>query len=594
VRKIPLIVSFPFLILAFITFGGDHFNLTNIFFWLITIVCVVATFWVPNPRRTFGERFKKFVAFLKNPILNIHITPWAWLIFAAVLVAISFRFYWLNRVPGEMFSDHAEKLLDISDVLNGQTSIFFPRNTGREADQMYITAAIILLFKTGVSFISLKLGTALVGILTLPYVYRLGKEIGNKWVGLLAFVLASFAYWPNVISRVGLRFPLYAFFVAPLLFYMIRGLRTSNRNDFVMAGLALGFGLQGYSPMRIVPFVVLIAIGVYFAHSQSKGKRSQTISALLILAFVSFIIFLPLFRYALENPEMFGYRAFTRLGTVERPLPGPAWQIFLSNLWNASIMFFWKNGNIWVHSIPDRPALDVISAALFFLGIVLLLVRYIRQRNWVDLFLLLSIPLLMLPSILSLAFPDENPSLNRTDAAIVPVFVVCAIALEGLLSSLYKRANSNWGRGFAMVVGLGLIGTSAIMNFNLVFHVYNDEFMAGAWNTKEMGQIIHDFANSVGTYDSAYVVPFPYWVDTRLVGINAGQPTKDYALWPENFNDTLSVTTAKLFIVKEEDKKDLDTLLGLYPQAAYWLHTNPLEGKNFYVISVPAQQGATP
>jgi len=40
---------------------------------------------------------------------------------------------------------------------------------------------------------------------------------------------------------------------------------------------------------------------------------------------------------------------------------------------------------------------------------VLVIVRYIRKRDWVDLFLLVSIPLLMMPSILSLAFPEENP-----------------------------------------------------------------------------------------------------------------------------------------------------------------------------------------
>ena len=85
---------------------------------------------------------------------------------------------------------------------------------------------------------------------------------------------------------------------------------------------------------------------------------------------------------------------------------------------------------------------------LFFLGVVQLLVRYIRQRHWLDLFLLVSVPLLMLPSILSLAFPDENPSLNRTGGAIIPVFLIAALALEGLLTGLYRRANTRWGIGF--------------------------------------------------------------------------------------------------------------------------------------------------
>ena len=38
-----------------------------------------------------------------------------------------------------------EKLLDVNDVLHGQFSIFFPRNTGREAFQFYLIAATVKL-----------------------------------------------------------------------------------------------------------------------------------------------------------------------------------------------------------------------------------------------------------------------------------------------------------------------------------------------------------------------------------------------------------------------------------------------------------------
>ena len=93
-------------------------------------------------------------------------------------------------------------------------------------------------------------------------------------------------------------------------------------------------------------------------------------------------------------------------------------------------MFNWDDGEIWVHSITHRPALGVVSGALFLIGIVLLLIRYLRKRHWLDLFLLLSIPLLAMPSILSLAFPGENPALNRAGGAYVTAFVIAGLALE--------------------------------------------------------------------------------------------------------------------------------------------------------------------
>jgi hypothetical protein len=109
----------------------------------------------------------------------------------------------------------------------------------------------------------------------------------------------------------------------------------------------------------------------------------------------------------IENPEMVLYRAITRVGDLERPLPGPVWQIFLQNLWNALTMFAWDDGEIWPISIPHRPVLDVVTAVFFHLGVVLLVIRYVRQRNWMDIFTLISIPILMLPSVLSL-FPART------------------------------------------------------------------------------------------------------------------------------------------------------------------------------------------
>ncbi|MCC6146883.1 MAG: glycosyltransferase family 39 protein [Anaerolineaceae bacterium] len=579
-------------VVLMIFFGGNQINPVNLFLWAASLFYVIRATWVRAEKKEKNGRRLGVADFFKNRPIFLKITGWQILVFAVVLIALFFRFYRLGGVPGEMFSDHAEKLLDVGDILNGLTPIFFPRNTGREALQMYLTAGIALLFHTGLSFISLKLGTALAGFLTLPYIYKLGKEVGNRWVGLLAFLMAGMAYWPNLFSRIGLRFPLYPLFVAPLLFYMVRGLRTSNRNDMILAGIALGLGLHGYSPMRIVPLVTLVLVGLYLLHAQARGKRVGILAGVIVLAITAFIVFLPLLRYMLDDPQMFGYRAFSRLGTTERAFPGPVWQIFLSNLWKAMIMFFWDNGGIWVHSVVGRPALDVIMAALLFLGMLLLLIRYVRQRNWVDLWLLVSIPLLMLPSILSLAFPDENPSLNRTGGAIVPVFVIAALALESLLAGFWVRAKGMAGKALPVLIGIGLLAGSAAQNYNLVFKQFDRQFMAGAWNTSEIGHIIRAFSESVGSPQSAYVVPFPYWVDTRLVGISAGYPFTDYALWPENFPLTLSEKQAKLFILKAEDQESLQKLKELYPEGVSWIRYAEREGKDLTLFFVPMQPDA--
>ncbi|MBI2330697.1 MAG: glycosyltransferase family 39 protein, partial [Chloroflexi bacterium] len=509
-RLVPLTLAVIVAVIAFLDFGSGKFSWLNVTLWVISIVLLAYSLWVPSPKIQREASPNRWV--------------WIVIVLTAFGITVFFRFYQLDRVPIEPFSDHAEKILDVYEITQGKPMIFFERNTGREAFQMYWTLLVLNIFGTGFSFLSLKLGTVLIGILTIPFIYMLGKEYGNERVALFALFLFGVASWPNIISRIGLRFPLYPLFAAPTLLYLTRGLRTHNRNDFILAGIFLGLGLHGYSPSRIVPILVLAAFGLYYLHAGTKENRQQAIFWLLLVVIVSVFVFSPLLRYWVGHPDQFGYRAFTRLSSLESPLPGPAWQIFLSNMYKGLLMFNWDDGEIQTHSVLHRPALDLITAALFMLGILFLIVRYIRQRDWRDMLLLVSIPILILPSVLSLAFPNENPAMNRAGGASVVVFVIGALALDGLVSSFGSELKRKV-IAYSMV-GLLFAGV-AYSNYDLVFNQFGPAFSLTSWNSSEMGAVITDFENKYGQTDTVWIVPYPYWVDTRLPGVWAGIPSRD-------------------------------------------------------------------
>jgi hypothetical protein len=600
-RRVAFIVSIPFALLAFLFFTGNLFTGTNLVLWFIALGLFIGSLWVRDPNS--DSLWKRLRRFISRESWGITINRWTIVLLVAALIVVFFRVYHIQQTPGEPFSDHAEKLLDVYDVSQGQTHIFFPRNTGREAIQMYWTLIMSWIFGTGLSFLSLKIGTVLFGLFTLPYIYLLGKELASPRVGLLAAFMAGIGSWPNIISRIGLRFPLYPLFVAPLILYLIRGLRTRNRNDFILAGIFLGLGLNGYTPYRIVPFLVVAAFILFILHAQSKGVRQDALIWFVIVALTSLMIFLPLLRYATENPELFSYRAMSRLDPGQS-LPAPWYQIFLSNTWNALKLFNWNDGTIWVNSVPDRPGLDIVSGALFLIGIVLLLVRYYQKRHWQDLFLLFSVPILLLPSILSLAYPLENPAMNRSGGALVPTFIIIALALDGLIRAFENSPAGNMNldrsRKSRMVWAYALTGVllfaSAVQNFGLVFHDFDGEYRLGSWNTSEMGAIIKQFGLIYGETDTVWVVPFPFWVDTRLPGVWAGIPNRDFALFPKDLPNTLNIPGPKLFIVKantqdpsSNDQKSLDVLKQLYPQGSLSLHKSPIIGHDFWIYFIPSQ-----
>ena len=351
VKRIPFVVFIISLLLAFLALGGNHFNAINVFLWGTSIVSGIAAFWIPQKQLDLNNLKEKVKDFIHNPVAVIHFDPWKLLVFAVFCVAAFFHLHNLGSIPLEMTSDHAEKILDIHRILNGETIIFFANNGGREPIHFYLAALLVKVFHAGLNFFTLKLAMALAFLGSLIYVYKLGKEIGTRWTGLFFMLIMGFAAWPNIIAHAGMRLVLTPVFLAPTLFYFFRGLRTSNRNDFILTGIFLGLGMLGYTASRIVPIVLIVGMLIYLAYQRFNKASRSAAWAFLLTALFAFVIFLPLFRYALEYPVFFSQRSLSRLTSWENPLPDKVALVFLQNTWNALVMPFWKSGTAWVISV---------------------------------------------------------------------------------------------------------------------------------------------------------------------------------------------------------------------------------------------------
>jgi hypothetical protein len=213
--------------------------------------------------------------------------------------------------------------------------------------------------------------------------------------------------------------------------------------------------------------------------------------------------------------------------------------------------------------------------------------------------ILLSIPLLQLPSTLALAFPEENPALNRMSASFVPAFILVAIALDTIMSSLSNSSKDNGIQegvvpgpssprsGFAVILALGLFVGALFNNYDLIFNQYEKQFKLSNWNTRDMGLLMKDFIDKGGSPDQAWVVPFPYWADTRLPlfwaeTIYRGESSID----PAQLAATVDMPGAKLFIVNVNDSANLESLQALYPDGVTTIYQAEVPSKNFYVFRV--------
>ncbi len=586
--RLPELVTGIFLaLLTFITASGNRFTAINLLLLLLAVGLVMRAFWISSSEP--APLYQKLRAFFKRESWTLRLSPAGLLVGAILLLILFFRFYQINSVPAEMNSDHAEKILDVLRVQLGETMIFFPTNGGREGLQIYLAAVLNRFFGMDPDFFTLKFSSALVGFFALLFIYLLGKEMAGTRVGFLALAFAGVAYWPNVVSRMGLRLPFYILFTAATLYFLIRGLKNNRLNDFILCGLCLGLSFYGYTADRILPFLIIAIAGLYLLKRSSIPYRRNTILAMVGLFLVTLVLLMPMLRYMVDYPDAFLFRSLSRIGSIERPLPGPALLIFLQNMGKAILMPSWSNGEVWTLSIPYRPALDAITAALYWLGIGLVIVRALRDKHWIDFSLLISIPILMLPSVMSLAFPAENPNLYRTGGALVPIFIIIALTVDAYWTALETRSRGISGKILAYSTVTALFVLSSLLSYDLVFRQYDQQYRLSSWNSSEIGEVIRGFSETIGTPDTAWVIGYPYWVDTRIVGMMSGQPTRDLAISIERLGETIQDPRAKLFILKPEDEAALDVLTNLYPQGVSNTYLSTVPSKEFIIFFVPPQ-----
>ena len=212
-------------------------------------------------------------------------------------------------------------------------------------------------------------------------------------------------------------------------------------------------GLATYTSFRAVPLVVPVAVAAALFDRRRRGRRWGAVGGGALAAATSVLVFLPVLKFAFlgEHREFFWARILTRATDAERAVAGSPLRVFAGNLWNMAKAFHWSGSSTWTVLVQYEPFLDTVSGALLLAGLVLALRQAIGGAwRWTWLFPALLV--LTLPSTLALAYPNENPSLNRAGVAIPVVFLLVSFPFAYL-----------W-RGFLRErVGLRVAGIAALL-----------------------------------------------------------------------------------------------------------------------------------
>lgn len=544
-RPLSLIVALPLLALAFIWSADNEFTTGGVLAWLAGIVGVAwgLTPRGVNPLRALWRGWESLRAFrLNEPRVAL-------LLILIVLLGAYARFNGLGDIPAEMTSDHIEKLLDSQRVADGARDIFFANNGGREPLQMYLLAAISPIGGP-LNFNHLKVLAALEGLLGLPLLFVLGRvAVGERdrrlgtMLGLALMLLAAVGYWHVMVGRVSLRIMLTPLVTTVFLIFLIRFIRFNRREDAIMIGLTIGFGLYAYQALRMLPVVATVAAAyVVVFVAVDWRQRWAAIINLAAIAAVSFAVFVPMFKYSTEHPEEFWRRAQGRLlgedvitettadGTIVSRSPtlverGAALVANVPalgrNMLNALGMFTWRGDVAWLHNAPNYPAFDPVAGALLIIGAAGWAVWAIQKREHAAAFLLLVLILMLVPSALALANPIENPSHTRTSGAMPVAYLLAGFGFVQIVSALGRLIPRR-----ADAVAVVLAGAVAFFSLNwtntVMFGPY-DEYYQNSWSPqREAGLFMRGFAESDGAWGNVFVLAAAHFFDYRGLAIDAG------------------------------------------------------------------------
>jgi hypothetical protein len=599
--SLPLAVAaFALSVITFLASGGNQFTPFNVTTWVASVVLALAAFWQPTPQRPRVKDFYARVSAWRAPSgLRIQL-PWTAIALAAILALGAFLlFYRIADVPREMTSDHAEKLLDVQDVLDGHHRIFFPRNTGREAFQFYWIALMTPL--TGVSYLTMKLGTASLSFMALPFTFLFARVFFGTQLALLATALMAMSRWHLQVARVGLRFPFPPLFGTAIFYFLVKAIRDRRRNDFLLCGLALGLAQHTYTALRLAPLAVLGCLGIALVvdiwRREPPARVRRLVVDSLLMAAISVLTFMPLARYAVEQPQMFLYRGISRMASDSANAPPPDLVgTFLGNVKNAVLMFNWRGDTVWVNNIAGERLLDPVSGALFFLGCVYAVYRLVRYRELPYLYLFVLLFVGLLPSILSLAFPQENPSTVRAGMAIPVVMTIVALPVFLLVRRLARWVGGWAGEMAGAAFLAGLLAVILTTNFDQYFRIYPAQHDRASQHSTHVARAVDGFLAMGGRREDVSILPGAHWFDTRLVAIQLGEP-KWQPLIPniEEVRKRDGTPHPRLYIVHPNDRESLERLSRWYPTAIQHVYRLDSTGGNpwFVTVLIPPHATAT-
>jgi 4-amino-4-deoxy-L-arabinose transferase-like glycosyltransferase len=302
------------------------------------------------------------------------------------LLAFALRFWQLGSVPPGWRDDELINSLVISQkIIDGDFAVYYSDASGHEALYHALNGIMLATFGPGVA--GIRWLSALLGTLTVPLTYLVGRRLFGSMTGLVAAAALTASFWSLMYSRVGIRHILTPVLALTTFYFFLHGLgftqsrmRTdrSHSLDFILAAVFMGLGFYTYFASRGVP-LILFTFCIYMILFARDVIRRRWRGVLIMFGLAT-LMAIPLLVTLDRQPESEARVAELAVPLVEGRVGN--FEPLQRHIAVTLSMFHADGDDEWLYNIPHRPVFGPFGAVFFWMGMIVALVYALSPIYW--------------------------------------------------------------------------------------------------------------------------------------------------------------------------------------------------------------------
>jgi hypothetical protein len=402
----------------------------------------------------------------------------------------------------------------------------------------------------GITIISIRFFYAVVGALSVIFVYLAAKEIFNRRTAVLSAFLHTFMLYQVIISRATEHFAATPFFTAGAVYFFIKAVKKGNPVCFILSGFMTAMGMYFYNAAKLVPFIFVLYIILAFVTDIKRSARViSSLKGFFLLILTAVITFFPVITYILSP----GSKYLERVGGMNYvKMSGGTWEFikyFPEQLAFTIRALFCDSGAFGISSLPSSDFLDPVSAVLLLTGISIILAAWKKPKN---LFMIAWLAAGL--SGIIFAYNHDRVYMQRAGAVMPALVMIMAMALDRLASA-FENIMGRAGKAVVPVILAVALFPVAFTTVNKYFTVYKNDPAVKFFRNN----LLQRAADCAGPDSGKNVFVSAGFLNPKAELITAMLPRLKY---PEGYMDVSMIDFARIY--NEEKRAVLILSEGFY------------------------------